>query len=136
MNYGAIPKKILDKLNGWWEFTDNGLGFDNTDIAHRHLESGGEIIVDDTNICKCINLWPHIGGTDQNVKERQRHMGGPMFGWLVRQMERGKLPLVRDEKLDASIDIDYSVPKEVSDKDAAKWVTKNTKKVMKGWGNL
>jgi len=136
MNYGAIPKKILDDLNGWWEFFDNGFGFDNTELAYRHLEKNGEIIVDDTNICQCINLWPHIGGTKENVIERNRHQGVPMYEWFVRQMQLNKLPMVRDEKLDKSINIDYSVPEKVKDEDAPKWVQENTSKVVKSWGDL
>ena len=30
MNFGGIPKKVIEELNGWWEFFDDGIGFDNT----------------------------------------------------------------------------------------------------------
>jgi len=136
MNYGAIPKKVLDKLNGFWEFYDNGFGFDNTEIAYRHLENNGEIILDDTNICKCINLWPWIGGKKENVIERNRHQGHPFYKWMILQMERGKLPIIRDEKVDKSIHIDFSVPKEISDLDAPNWTSENSLKIMKKWKDL
>src|SRR3990167_2696184 len=136
MNYGAVPRKVVKELNGWYEFMGNAFGFDNTDLAYRHLKNGGGIVLDDTNICKCINLWPHIGGTDANVSERERHQGGPMYKWLYKHIESGKLPIIRDEKLDKTIKIDYSVPKEVSDEDAAKWVKANSGQIVDKWGDL
>ena len=44
-NYGAIPRKVLEELNGWWEFFDDGLGFDNTEIALRAMMNGSRIIL-------------------------------------------------------------------------------------------
>ena len=71
-NYGAIPKHVLDSLNGWWEFMDDGFGFDNTELALRALQSGYRLIVDDMNIAKCINLWQSIANTEQNIVNRER----------------------------------------------------------------
>lgn len=56
MNYSAIPKHILDHLNGWYEFFDDALGYDNTEIAYRALQEGYRIIIDDTNVATCIDL--------------------------------------------------------------------------------
>src|SRR3990167_6176349 len=98
-NYGAISKHILDKLNGWWQFMDDGLGYDNTEIAFRALKLGYRLIIDDTNIAKCINLWPIIGGTPQNIVKRDRALNPPRYEWLARNTNSCKLPIIRDEKL-------------------------------------
>lgn len=133
MNYGAIPKKIVDELNGWWEFMDDGLGFDNTEIAYRALKAGYRIIVDDTNVCKCINLWPIIGGLDQNISSRERLLNPPRYKWLIQQMESGKLPIKRDIKLDESISLPFEVPKNIKDKDCADWISGHSDEIVRGW---
>jgi glycosyltransferase involved in cell wall biosynthesis len=133
MNYGAIPKKILEDLNGWWEFMDDGLGYDNADIAYRALKAGYRLIVDDSNVAKCINLWPIIGGVSQNISSRERLLNPPRYKWLVLQTENGKLPVKRDIKLDESIKLEFEVPKEVPDKEAHIWIGKNSNKIVTGW---
>ncbi|MHA1303084.1 MAG: glycosyltransferase [Candidatus Heimdallarchaeaceae archaeon] len=133
-NYGAIPKKILDKLNGFWEFMDDGLGYDNTEIAMRAIKLGYRIIIDDTNIAKCINLWPMIKGKPQNITNRERILNTPRFRWLRGKMATGELPIIRDEKKDDSIQLDFTVPKEVKNKDASKWINQNARKILIGWG--
>lgn len=67
MNYGAIPKKILDDLNGWWEFFDEGIGYDNTEIAYRALKAGYKLVIDDRNIAICLDLFPKAEGSE-NLK--------------------------------------------------------------------
>ena len=129
MNYGAIPKKVVEELNGWWEFFGNMFGFDNNQIAFRHLQNGGEIIIDDTNKAQCINLWPWIGGTEQNVVERDRHPALPIYYWFKRRTEDGRLPIVRDEKIDKSIQIDFTVPDEISDEYVHGWTKAHYKEI-------
>jgi glycosyltransferase involved in cell wall biosynthesis len=132
-NYGAVPKHILDKLNGWWTFMDDGLGYDNLEMAYRAMKLGYRLIIDDTNIAKCINLWPIIGGTPQNIVKRDRALNPPRWVWLSRRTEEGKLPIVRDEKLDQSISLPFEVPAEVKDEDCANWITVHTLEIVKGW---
>jgi glycosyltransferase involved in cell wall biosynthesis len=132
-NYGAIPKHILDKLNGWWTFMDDGLGYDNTEITYRALKLGYRLIVDDTNIAKCINLWPIIGGTPQNIVKRDRALNPPRWAWLQMNTEKGKLPVIRDEKLDQSISLPFEVPAEIKDEDCADWITQHASEIVKGW---
>jgi glycosyltransferase involved in cell wall biosynthesis len=132
-NYGAIPKHILDKLNGWWEFMDDGLGYDNTEIAYRALKLGYRLIIDDTNISKCINLWPIIGGTPQNIVKRDRALNPPRYIWLTDKTEKGKLPVIRDEKLDQSISLPFEVPEEVPDEECSAWITQHTNEIVGGW---
>ena len=134
-NYGAIPKHILDRLNGWWEFMDDGLGYDNTEIALRAMETGSKLIVDDTNISECINIWPEVKGTEENILNRERMLNPPRYQWLVEKMKEGKMPLIRDEKLDATIKLDFEVPKDIKDEDCSEWIAKNTKKIVQEWIN-
>lgn len=136
MNYGAIPKKVVEKLNGFWEFFDDGLGYDNAEIAGRAMQMGSKLIVDDTNIAKCINIWPTVMGTAENIFERERILNPPRYIWFTRQMNSGKLPLVRDIKIDESIHLDFSIPKEVTDNDASKWINKHANEISKKWGDI
>lgn len=132
-NYGAVPKHILDKLNGWWEFMDDGLGYDNTEVAYRALKMGFRLIIDDSNIAKAVNLWPIIGGTSQNIASRERMLNPPRWIWLQQHTETGTLPVVRDETLDAKISLPFEVPKEVEDKDCSQWITDHTAEIVRGW---
>lgn len=134
MNYCAIPKHIIEKLNGWWEFFDDGLGYDNTEFASRALKLGYTILIDDTNIAKCINLWPVIGGTEQNIAKRERYLATPYFKWLMIQMDKGKMPVIRDEKLDKSIKLTFEVPEEIEDEACAEWINRNTPNILEEWG--
>ncbi len=134
MDYGAIPRKVVEKLNGWWEFFDSGLGYDNTEIAYRALNLGSKIVVDDTNIAMCINIWPMVGGTPQNITGRERILNTPRYKWFIKQVESGKLPLTRNIRLDESIKLDFEVPKEVSDKESSDWITKHSDEIVKNWG--
>jgi hypothetical protein len=132
-NYGAIPRKVLDKLNGWWEFFDEGLGYDNTEIAYRALLSGSRLIVDDTNIARCINIWPVVMGTEENILNRERMLNPPRYKWFTNQMKSGKLPVVRDIKLDESIKLDFEVPKDIPDKECSGWITEHTDEIVRKW---
>lgn len=133
MNWGAIPKETLNELNGWWEWMGDGLGFDNTEIAKRAQLAGYEILIDDTNKAVCIDLWPHIGGKKENIVERERHMNGPRWLWFERNMEKGTLPLVRDESLDEKISLPFTVPSEIKDEDCNTWILDNAEKLVEEW---
>jgi len=132
-NYGAIPKKILDELNGFWQFMDDGLGHDNLEICYRAMKLGYRLIVDDTNVAKCNNLWPFIGGTSQNITSRERMLNPPRWEWLKLKTENGELPIRRDEKLDDSIKLYFKVPEDVEDKDCSEWITQHTDEIVRGW---
>jgi len=132
-NYGAIPRTILDACNGFWECLDFGIGYDNTIIGYMALKLGYRILVDDTNIAKCINIWPVVGRTGENVLNRERMANPPRYKWLVNQIESGKLPIVRDEKIDDSIVLKYDLPKEVTDENMSQWIQENTDEIVKTW---
>jgi len=133
LNFGAIPKHILDKLNGFWEFFDDGLGYDNTEICLRAMKLGYRLLIDDSIIARCLNLWQVIKGSPLNISGRDRLLNPPRYMWMVRQIEEGKLPIVRDEKLDDKINLYYEVPKEVKDEDCAKWIENHSQEIVKSW---
>lgn len=64
LNYGAMPKSILTHLNGWYEMFDEGLGYDNTDIAYRALKAGYRILIDDTNVATCLDFGSAAGNPE------------------------------------------------------------------------
>jgi glycosyltransferase involved in cell wall biosynthesis len=132
MNYGAIPRKIMDDLNGFWEFFDNGLGYDNTELALRALERGYYVLIDDTNIATCINLWPFIAGQPENIVGRDRHLAPPYYLYLQKRMSQGLSP-VRDEKLDASLNMQFEVPAKIKDEDCSEWINEHSEEIVKGW---
>jgi len=82
MNYSAIPMSIIKHLNGWYEFFDDGMGYDNTEFAYRALKEGYRILIDDTNIAKCVNIGHH--GLSLNTS-----------GWD--KFVKGNYPNIRDE---------------------------------------
>lgn len=83
MNYAGIPKHIIEKLNGWWEFFDDAIGYDNTEIAHRALDAGYYILIDDTNVAVCLDIGGHDGSREAYEK-----------------LLAGNYPTIRDEKRD------------------------------------
>ncbi len=133
MNYAAVPKHILDYLNGWWTFMDDGLGYDNTELALRALQAGYKIFIDDRNIANCINLWPVIGGTGENILNRERQLNPPRYQWFVNQMKEGKLPVVRDLELDKKISLPFKVPDDLPDEKCSEWITQHMEEIVRSW---
>jgi len=85
MNYAGIPRSIVERMNGWYEFFDDGMGFDNSEFSQRALELDYKVIIDDTNIATCIDIGHH--GLPLNTE-----------GW--EKFEVGGYPAIREEKLD------------------------------------
>lgn len=134
MNYGAIPRKIVEALNGWWEFMDDGLGFDNSDIAFRALQCKFRLLIDDTNVATCLDLWEHIEGTDENCKDREHRLNNPRFFWMQRRMKDGSLPIVRDEDLDDKITfLQYKIDPSLNKQEAADWILENGYQIVEEW---
>lgn len=132
-NYGAIPVKIARELGGWYEFYDEGLGYDNTDIAYRALQSGYKILLDEMNVGVCVDHWEPLSGTRENVIGRARKLNDPRYVWMTEMVKAGKLPLVRTEDIDFKIDLFYEIPKEVPDLDVVKWLNVNSPLIVKRW---
>ncbi|MEK0324795.1 MAG: glycosyltransferase, partial [Nitrosopumilus sp.] len=115
-NFGAVPLSTLKALNGYWEFYDEALGWDDTEIIYRARALGYGLWIDDTNQCVCLDhfsiLGKDEGGTSVN---RTRRLNDPRYVWMIEQMKKGNLPVVRDPEIGKKIDLQYTIPKEISD---------------------
>lgn len=133
MNWGAIPKALLDELHGWWEFFDNGMGYDNAEIAYRAMKRGYEIILDDTNVAKCLDLDKYFIKTDQDVQDRDKRLAIPYWVWLTELIKSNELPTIRDPEIDARIDFDFMAPDGMDKEDTIKWIRENAVEIAKQW---
>lgn len=132
-NYGALPTKIARDLGGWYEFMDEGLGYDNTDIAARALMKGYEIIVDETNVAICIDHWDALKHDRGNVIGRARALNDPRYVWETEVLKNGSLPVVRTQEVDDKIELLYDIPEDVTDEQVVKWIDDNGGKVVENW---
>lgn len=87
MNYCAIPKVVAEGMNGWYEFFDDQMGYDNTEFAYRALQLGYKIIIDDTNVAKCIEREGENGRANIDPKYWDHFI-------------KSDYPAIRDEKRD------------------------------------
>ena len=134
VNYGAVPKKIVDDLGGWYDFFNDGLGFDNTEFAYRALLSGYRIIIDDTNKAVGINHWDALKyHQDQLGSGRSHKLNDPRYVWMQKKIKEGSLPLKRDEHNDG-IKLDYEIPSELSGDEAVKWMRSHLDEILSKWG--
>lgn len=132
-NYGAIPVKIAKELGGWWEFLDEGIGYDNTDIAYRAIQKGYRLLVDELNIATCVDHWEALRGTRENVIGRARKLNDPRFLFIKEMIKNKKLDVVRHQEKDDSIELLYDIPDDIQDKDVVKWINTNGPMILKGW---
>jgi len=132
-NFGAIPRNIAEALGGWWEFFDEGLGFDNTDFAYRALRSGFRIMIDETNVATCIDHWKTLEGTPEHGLLRERRLNDPQFLWMKEMTEQGKLPLIRTQEIDDQIDLQYTIPPKIDNKDTVQWMRDNMLEIVQPW---
>lgn len=134
LNYAAIPKKLLTDLNGFWEFYDEALGFDDTEIVYRGFELGARLVIDDTNIAKCIDHWEALeSNPEQHGVNRTHNLNDPRFYWMIQKMKKGELPVVRTQKLDDSIDLKYTIPPELSKDQAVEYMRENMESIIEKW---
>lgn len=136
-NWGGMPLSVIKDLNGWWEFYDDGMGFDNSEIAFRAKKLGSRIFVDEWNVAVCLDHRPLISGDESGSRDnRDINLNDPRHVLLLKLMEQEKVGIVRDEKTDQSIQVDYEVPKllqKESTDDIANWVKKNAIRIADQW---
>jgi glycosyltransferase involved in cell wall biosynthesis len=132
-NYGAIPTYIARELNGWYEFLDDGLGYDNTDIAYRATKLGYRIIIDETNIAVGLNHWDALRNHKENVLGRARKLNDPRYAYLVHQIDMDKLPVIRDAYIDDNTSLQYEIPSDVKDEDIVSWIQSNSLRIVQTW---
>lgn len=134
LNYGAVPKSILEELNGFWEFYDDALGYDDTELPYRAFRLGSRILIDESNNAICLDHWEPLKDRPEELGEERTHnLNDPRFIWMVNKMDSGELPLVRDQKTDDNIDLKYQIPSDLDQKGAVKWMKKNLDKIIEGW---
>lgn len=133
MNYGAIPVSTARKLNGLWEFQDDGLGFNNTDIAYRALLANIPILIDERNKALCLDLWEHLTGDEENAKDREWNLNDARYLYLSNLTKAGILPVVRDANIDRKIKLDNKMPDGLDQEGAAKWIQKNADRLATQW---
>lgn len=136
MNYAAIPKSVLTRINGFWEFFDDALGYDNTEIAFRAGKTGSKIFVDDTNVAVCIDHWEALRGHEQNGVNREHNLNDPRFKFYVENVAKGKMSLIRDPKIDEKLLLEYDIPKETSQEGAVEWMTEHMDEITSKWKGL
>lgn len=136
-NWGGMPLSVIRDLNGWWEFYDDGMGFDNSEIALRAKKLGSRIFVDEWNVAVCLDHRPLISGDESGSRDnRDINLNDPRHVLLLKLMEKEKVGIVRDEEIDQSIQVDYTVPNTIDLTDAdvvASWVRKNSIELADKW---
>jgi GT2 family glycosyltransferase len=136
-NFGAVPTQTLRSLNGYWEFYDEALGWDDTEIIYRAEKMGIGLWIDDTNQAVCIDHHQVLGSNEGGKSvNRHRRLNDPRFLWMVQQMDKGNLSLVRDEELEKKIDLQYTIPEEVKDEDCVTWMRDNTNTIISNWKDI
>lgn len=137
MNYGAIPKHIYDRLNGFWEFFDEALGFDNTEIALRAIKLGYDVVVDDGNVAACIDHWKPLEDKPEELGvERTIRLNDPRFYWMIDQIKKGRMTYIRDPKIDEKIDLIYEIPNNLSQEEAVEYMKENMIDIIESWGDI
>ena len=135
MNYGAVPKKVVEAVGGWYEFFNDGLGYDNTEFAYRALSLGYKIIIDDTNQAIGIDHWEALKDSQEELGEKRAfRLNDPRFHWMKDMIKAGKLPLKRTPDKDG-FRLDYEMP-EMKEEEAVAWMKENMEKIIKSWGNI
>lgn len=133
-NYGAVGTHVLKELGGYYEFFDEALGWDDTEIIYRAFKNGNKLVIDDTNVATCIDHWGTLGkdegGTSVN---RTRRLNDPRYIWMTRKIEKGLLPVKRTQEIDDKINLQYEIPKDVADEDCVDWMKKHTEEIIKEW---
>lgn len=135
VNYGAVPKKIVDDLGGWYDFFNDGLGFDNTEFAYRALLAGYRIIIDDTNQAVGINHWEALKNNQKELGEKRTHrLNDPRYIWMQQKIKEGVLPIKRVGE--DGIKLHYEIPESVSNEEAVKWMRENMITILNSWSDV
>lgn len=133
-NYGAAPVSVLRELGGYYEFYDEALGWDDTEIIYRAKKLGSKLFIDENNVGLCIDHWGTLG-KDEGGKSvnRTRRLNDPRFVWMVEQIKLGKLPVKRTKEIDDKIDLQYTIPEEIEDDKCVDWMRSHMQEIVKGF---
>jgi len=106
MNFCAIPRKVITTLNGWWEFMDDGFGFDNTEFCFRALKHFGLWVAEDI---MGVGI-EHNSLQENDVKDRFYNYNDARFDFLSSLVDFEQLPTIRDVDIDENIVTPYNIP--------------------------
>jgi glycosyltransferase involved in cell wall biosynthesis len=136
MNYCAIPRSVIESVGGWYEFFNDGLGFDNTEFAYRALHMGNKLLVDDTNIATCLDHWEALKDHQEELGEKRTHrLNDPRYYWMMNKIKEGKLSLKRDPNVD-NFRLFYEIPDTETQDGAVEWMRKNMNNILKNWEDI
>lgn len=136
MNYCAIPKAVIDSVGGWYEFFNDGLGFDNTEFAYRALLLGNQLIVDDTNVATCLDHWEALKEKQEELGEKRTlRLNDPRYYFMINKIKEGKLGLKRSEKVD-TFRLFYEIPETETQDGAVEWMRTNMDSILESWENI
>lgn len=127
-NYGAIPVSVARELNGWYEVFDEGLGYDNTDIALRALKNGSLIQLDVTNVAECVHHQTLLKDKELFLPVA-RMSNEPRYIWLSRMIEAGTLPVERDVEIDKKMKAPVIIPT-MPENQLAQWLHNNIDQII------
>lgn len=104
LNYAALPAKhVKEKLGAWQEDWDKAFGYDNTELALRHIYLGGKILVDETNLCKAISHWDLFDEHDsEGVPERTKKTNDERYYNYATYLEQ-----TNDAKVKMKLNVKY-----------------------------
>ena len=129
-NYGAIPRKVLNELGGWYEFFDEGLGYDNTEFAFRALAKGFQILIDETNVVVGIDHNKPLEGHVESGLGREMRPNDPRYAFMVELVKSNKLPLKVSQEISDQIDLQYVMPKVDKPKE---WIRDHAVEISNKW---
>lgn len=127
MNFCAIPREIITSLNGWWEFMDDGFGFDNTEFAYRALKRFKMIV------CENIVATGINHSSVDGIESRGYVFNDPRFDLLTMCTDEGYLPIIRDEKIDDAIHTPHEIPRFLDKKMAIHFMRTTTQFYVGYW---
>lgn len=135
MNFGAIPMHILKKLNGFWEFFNDGLGYDNAEICWRAMQLGYGLFIDDSIVAKCIDHWEPLKYRQKELGEGRTHsLNDPRYVFYTELVDQGHMPIIRSKKMDKGLDyLKYEIPAELDQEGAVDWMRSNTVPIVNKW---
>jgi len=129
-NYGAIPMKIAKDLGGWYEYMDEGLGYDNTEFAWRALKKGYRILIDETNCAIGLDHWVPLKGHKELGLGRERNLNDPRYMFTLMLIEDGVLPIRASQEISDEIELLYTMPKDVEPNE---WIKKHSNDIALQW---
>jgi glycosyltransferase involved in cell wall biosynthesis len=118
LNWAAAPRDVLVSLGGWDNTWDTAFGYDNTQLALRHVANGGYIILDEKNMVHALSHWDIFPNDDLGVPNRGKKTNDKRYATYIKSlMDNPNVPV--DLVYEPPVYISYFVDK------IAKWKLNN-----------